>query len=126
MIRLKYYSVEDVHFAMENTRLDRKRALLPDGEKFNYTSQRLRLFKEKGLTCVTCGIEGSVYIFETHNLETVPHLNLYALNGDNKLVLMTKDHIQPKSKGGANAHENYATMCSPCNEAKADKLPGEA
>ena len=35
---------------------------------------------------------------------------------------MTKDHIHPRSKGGANALDNYDPMCSPCNGKKADKV----
>lgn len=35
---------------------------------------------------------------------------------------MTKDHIMPKSKGGADSLSNYQTMCLPCNEAKADRM----
>ena len=34
---------------------------------------------------------------------------------------MTKDHIIPKSKGGKNELSNYQTMCTYCNNEKADK-----
>jgi len=30
-------------------------------------------------------------------------------------VLMTKDHIIPKSKGGKNTLKKYQTMCTHCN-----------
>jgi hypothetical protein len=33
---------------------------------------------------------------------------------------MTKDHIHPKAKGGAEKLENFQPMCSPCNSYKAD------
>ena len=48
-----------------------------------------------------------------------PHFNLYA-ELDGYIVLMTKDHIVPRSKGGKNMLENYQTMCCLCNSAKSD------
>lgn len=50
------------------------------------------------------------------------HLNLYAIDENGKEVLMTKDHIIPKSKGGADDISNYQTMCERCNEAKGNRL----
>ena len=47
------------------------------------------------------------------------HLNAYTEGG----VLMTSDHIHPRSKGGSNGLRNRQTMCQPCNLAKADSLP---
>lgn len=37
----------------------------------------------------------------------------------------TVDHVIPRSKGGSNRMANLVTACVPCNQAKADKLPGE-
>ena len=47
------------------------------------------------------------------------HLDLYGFI-DEEEVLMTIDHIVPKSKGGINENINYQTMCKICNEMKAD------
>lgn len=118
MFAVASYTVENVFTAMEA----RGKATLPDGRTFRRNSERLILFKAKGTACVTCGIEGTVFILETHDLNVKPHLNLYAVNEDGKHILMTKDHIQPKSRGGANALDNYNTMCAPCNTHKADKV----
>jgi len=38
---------------------------------------------------------------------------------------MTKDHIIPKSAGGANHMDNLQTMCDQCNNRKGSKLPEE-
>lgn len=42
-------------------------------------------------------------------------MNLYGYDKDGNEVLMTKDHIVPKSLGGRNCLENYQTMCCVCN-----------
>jgi len=46
-----------------------------------------------------------------------PHFNLYG-EENGRLVLMTKDHILAKSQGGQDELNNYATMCSTCNNLK--------
>lgn len=86
---------------------------------------RLRCFIES-IACVACGIKGCVFRLERHtNDKTVPlpapHLNMYAVR-DNELILMTQDHIIPKSKGGKDYMDNLQTMCYLCNEYKQDKV----
>ena len=67
--------------------------------------------------CVACGILGTKMMLEYHPNDTTPHFNFYAEEGDG-LVLMTKDHIQPKAYGGEDRHSNYQTMCAICNNLK--------
>ncbi|MBX9928109.1 MAG: HNH endonuclease [Gemmatimonadaceae bacterium] len=38
---------------------------------------------------------------------------------------LTRDHVVPFSRGGANSWTNVVTACSPCNTRKADRLPAE-
>lgn len=121
MIAYKKYSVEEVLSAMD-VPASYRRSKLPDGTTFKCKSDRLVLFRDKGVICVSCGIVGNIFILETHSPEIAPHLNLYATNDEDKLVLMTKDHIVPKSKGGANSLDNYQPMCTRCNGKKADKM----
>lgn len=86
-----------------------------DGDLIKMGSQRYRLFKEKGIKCVSCGIEGRFFAKErTHDIDTY-HFNLYAIDENGEEVLMTKDHIIPKSLGGKNKLSNYQTMCFRCN-----------
>ena len=47
---------------------------------------------------------------------------MYAVDDNGDEILMTKDHILPRSKGGIDDISNYQTMCKPCNEAKGNKL----
>jgi 5-methylcytosine-specific restriction endonuclease McrA len=67
--------------------------------------------------CASCGIEGTKIHLDLNPGDSSPHFNLYAEEG-NKLILMTKDHRIPKSKGGQNTLDNYVTMCSVCNNLK--------
>jgi hypothetical protein len=76
-------------------------------------SVRLQCFK-KSCTCVGCGVEGTVFL-KQKNVENDPwHFNLFA-EVDGELVLMTKDHIRAKSRGGSNGVANMQTMCTTCN-----------
>lgn len=39
---------------------------------------------------------------------------------------LTRDHVKPVSKGGANVWENCVTACRRCNQAKDDRTPEQA
>ena len=85
------------------------------------TSLRYKTFIEKGYKCVCCGRVGTHYILEhpKGSNEKRAHFNLYS--DDN--VLMTKDHILPKSMGGVDKIENMRTMCAICNSKKGNTVP---
>jgi len=80
-------------------------------------SHRYFVFRENR-KCVSCGIDGTIFLLEQHPNDKSPHFNLYAEDEDGKLVLMTKDHIYAKAHGGEDRHSNYQTMCSICNNLK--------
>ncbi len=91
---------------------------------------RLTLLK-RNPKCVKCGKVGVLWALEQHTFEP-PHLNLYALsepNGQWKkvnyggLLLMTQDHIIPKSKDGSDGLYNLQTMCALCNFQKGSRMP---
>lgn len=87
-------------------------------------SHRYQLFAEKGIQCVSCGMKGQYFAIE-RNIDSCPskfHLNLYGKDDDGKEVMITKDHILPKSKGGENRLSNYQTMCIKCNRKKANRV----
>lgn len=81
-------------------------------------SERLKTFK-RSLICVECGIIGSIFKLQRHHPNDTPHLNLFAVI-DDKHILMTADHIIPRSKGGRKQSFNLQTMCHRCNEQKAN------
>lgn len=119
MIISEEYSLETIFADIDK---NEKHKLSSSGKQFKLTSVRIKLFRTKGADCVTCGIKGKIFRLETHDVSINPHLNLYAENEEGELILMTKDHIIPKSKGGPNELQNYQPMCTKCNNAKADKM----
>lgn len=133
------YSVESVLSKIDLLEVDY------DGDLVSLCADRYKTFA-KSLVCCTCGLVGTFFAKERGckiirspgqprregirvALENDPyHFNLYAVRSfDPKAphkrldVLMTKDHITPKSKGGPDHIDNYRTMCSPCNTKRGNK-----
>lgn len=79
-------------------------------------SDRYHVFKDNP-NCVSCGIQGKYMMLDINPGDSSPHFNFYA-EENGRLVLMTKDHILAKSKGGEDSLENFQTMCSICNNLK--------
>jgi len=123
-----------------NLMLDNKEEFILDGDSIKLSSMRYRTFLNKGIKCVVCGIEGKYFAKERHykvnkvkknkkiiskkrvtNDKAPYHLNLYAIDDKGEEVLMTKDHIIPKSKGGSEKLDNMQTMCTFCNCEKDNK-----
>jgi hypothetical protein len=86
-------------------------------------STRLRMFRSGQTTCVSCGLEGTHWHIERHqNDKVMPFsINLYGMDGYDE-VMLTWDHILPKSLGGSNNILNAQCMCSRCNMKKSNKL----
>jgi len=88
--------------------------------KVRMNSIRYHLFA-RSPACVCCGRAGTVMMLNVHRFYySRAHFNLYAVEGD-KLILMTKDHIIPKSQGGTDNLNNLQTLCAKCNNMKGDK-----
>lgn len=104
---------------------------LPNGYKVRSRSLRYQTFANS-IRCVECGLKGCFLALEKGLSDNGGneqeqegrgyHLNLYALNELGQEVLMTKDHIYPRSKGGIDHISNLQTMCVNCNSRKADKV----
>ena len=92
------------------------------------SSKRLRTFVTKGVVCVSCGLTGTYFALERHRIlsrhsdPNVWHFNLYALDAEGQEVLMTRDHINPLSKGGPDSLTNSQTMCAHCNNKKGNNV----
>lgn len=120
--------------------------LVPGYGKIALSAHRYQLFQREqhNLSCVSCGFSGLYFALERH-IRSVPlnqkrgervrrhriehikgsswHFNLYGLNEAGEERMLTKDHIMPKSKGGANAMWNYQLMCDVCNVKKGCVIP---
>lgn len=62
--------------------------------------KRARIYERNGFACVGCGAQPGV-------------------------ELLTLDHIWPRAYGGTDRDDNLQTLCRPCNQAKADRIPDD-
>lgn len=93
-----------------------------DGETMN-VSTRMKTYL-KGVVCVRCGLKGKYFMKTKYSNQPRPHLNLYAIDERGREVLMTSDHILPKSKGGGSSLGNRQPMCAECNTEKGNQIEG--
>lgn len=91
---------------------------LSDLERFK-DHRRLKVFYYKGLECANpeCDRVGTRLISGT-DLGMNIHWDIYTED----LIMITVDHIIPRSKGGGEELENKNPMCSICNSKKGDKI----
>lgn len=72
-------------------------------------------------TCVGCDLEGNVFRLEKNGIRR-PHLNLYHKTPRGDYIMLTRDHIIPKSVGGLSIEVNQQVMCSECNSKKGNRI----
>lgn len=125
MIPLRTYSVDTVMSFLkeENDKLvavckNKKRARAEiDGFSVRIYSPKLKTFMFHGTKCSGCGIKATHFsLVLPTSRNTGLNLVLYAGN-----IIMTCDHIVPKSKGGTDKISNIQPMCYPCNQTKGSK-----
>lgn len=130
-VRKEIYSIDDVYVKIKDVLDIEKKCNYTivnfDGDLIYGNSQRYQLFFHKGVKCVSCGITGEFFAKEKGRNDNSSryHLNLYAIDKDGNEVLMTKDHIVPKSRGGKDCLDNYQPMCAICNSDKGNKMEDE-
>ena len=151
MLTLGRYTNEEIlpYLGKDNPR--ERTFVLPTGiYDVKMRGTRLECLK-RSQKCVWCRRTGTVWLLQKHErgipkMQTfcfiencpwcalhprpkdcgeTPHLNLYAQDRAGNLILMTQDHIKPKSKGGSNKMENLQTMCCRCNQTKGSDLIDE-
>lgn len=114
LIRLKTFTLKEVFTWIE----ENPRRIYWETGEYKINTKRVKVFHKKGMICVNCGVKGKFFALEKDKGGGI-HLDLYGLI-DEEEVLITIDHIVPKSKGGVNKLINFQTMCKICNEMKAD------
>ena len=116
LVKIAEFGLEEVLPFISKS--DDKKEYTVDGETYSVRMNSDRYFVFlKDIRCVACGLEGQVMMLELNPGDDVPHFNLYG-EEYGRLVLMTKDHILARSKGGEDALSNYQTMCCICNNLK--------
>jgi len=83
-------------------------------------SQNLALFVRDALECPDCKMKASFWALQRSGNRPY-HLNLWGVDNTGAPRLFTKDHVKPRSKGGADCLSNYRVMCMKCNGKKGDK-----
>lgn len=116
LIHLGEFQLEDVFsFITED---ESKRDYIIDGVAYSVKMNSKRYFVfQKNQNCVACGLKGTRMVLDLNPGDQSPHFNLYG-EEDGRLVLMTKDHILAKSRGGSDELSNFQTCCSTCNNLK--------
>lgn len=79
------------------------------------------------MICWSCGIEANCFVLNKgrNDLIRPPVLDLFSHTTDGRYVLITRDHIIPKSYGGSNENGNLRVGCTNCNGARGNDLEPE-
>ena len=105
---------------------DEKKEYFVDGVPYLVKMNSLRYITfAKSISCVICGLEGTIMALERFPADRVYHFNLYARQEEH-WMLFTKDHILPRCQGGTDHPDNLQTMCSYCNRQKGGLTPAQA
>ena len=105
------YGVASIQEIMPFLGMPRKLRIL--NQRVEVSSERLLTYKYKGMVCEYCGVRGAFFAVERNG--GPPHLNLYGYNKHGYEVLLTSDHIIPRSKGGPDSISNRRCLCTICN-----------
>lgn len=116
--RLGTYTISEVFDYIDASPRNGQRVKF-HGHMMHMRCTRLLGFRMNGITCVKCGARGAFFAKERYNNDP-PHLNLYGFDKQGRQLLLTRDHIKPKAKGGTNHLYNSQTMCLKCNSRKGD------
>jgi hypothetical protein len=118
LLHIAEFSPDEVFPHIATGENGNKKTYVVDGVEYvvRMDSKRYHVFQDNP-SCVCCGILGTKMILDINPGDHSPHFNLYA-EENGRFVLMTKDHILPKSRGGKDLLENFQTMCCCCNNLK--------
>lgn len=107
------FSIEEITNKLKN----RDYKLVTEYGTINLKTTSIRTFS-KGCDCVECGAVGVYFELIKNNNGYSIQLVAQKQNKNKTHVVMTSDHIVPKSKGGVNRLDNRQPMCKMCNKIK--------
>lgn len=120
-----YFSEVPLHEGFDILSLECKHDRLVRGRRINRPSGWNLFSRMEGqaIKCWCCGVEADRWVATKGPSDLVGHpdLNLYA-SGPDGVVLMTRDHIIPKSLGGVDDWRNMRPGCSFCNERRGNEV----
>ena len=120
------YSIEEVFNYLNNTKIFSASKAHASKNTFHglkvyaeFSAYQLWMKYKDNFRCVNCQRKAYCFLLKKHQqIKDVYFFQLYCIDQNKSLILMTKDHIIPKSKGGKNHIDNYQLYCSCCNKAK--------
>lgn len=83
--------------------------------------------KGQPIRCHFCGCQADRWVAEKGRRDRIgnPVLNLFSVGPTGAVVLMTRDHIIPRSLGGRDTVANLRPACAPCNEGRSNEVNPE-
>lgn len=120
--RIKTYTIDEIFHTLNRNKNTQYISDWVDGELIKISVKHAKLFMSTGLVCKKCGTRGFIFALEHSKINKDYHLGLYGYDEVGDEVLLTIDHIFPKSKGGKNILKNYQTLCKDCNVEKGDTI----
>jgi 5-methylcytosine-specific restriction endonuclease McrA len=109
--RIKEFTVEELlpHIGRDKPKIEHNEYTV------RTDTRTLQCFAEHGIECQLCGLKGEFFVMEKNLRTQQTYLHLYGVDTDDEIIMMTKDHIVPKSRLGSNDISNLRTMCERCN-----------
>lgn len=92
-----------------------------DGTRVKVEGLRLNTFT-KHTVCIECSREATHFRIASNNDSKNGPTSFHLCLWSDDLIQMTKDHIIPKSKGGADHISNMQCMCTKCNMKKGNTM----
>lgn len=101
---------------------DNHRFLRIDGRVIRLSETAKVVIRDE-FSCVDCGREAEFFgVYRAKNNHKDSYGVIFFHLENSRVVIHTKDHIIPKSRGGPNHMDNYQNLCTLCNSKKGKEM----